>query len=128
MQFKFRKVLLKKKFPLAISRGIRGDAYNLFLSFEKDGITGWGEAAPGKNENAESVEKIESQLNILIAGGIENKTTEEINLMAKDQGIAPCASAALDMAIWDWEAKNKALPFCTVSIAYASLTFGGQAR
>ena len=110
MQFKFRKVLLKKKFPLAISRGIRGDAYNLFLSFEKDGITGWGEAAPGKNENAESVEKIESQLNILIAGGIENKNTEEINLMAKDQGIAPCASAALDMAIWDWEAKNKALP------------------
>jgi muconate cycloisomerase len=110
MQFKFRKVLLKKKFPLAISRGIRGDAYNLFLSFEKDGIIGWGESAPGKNENAESVEKIESQLNILIAGGIENKTTEEINLMAKDQGIAPCASAALDMAIWDWESKKKALP------------------
>ena len=82
MQLKFYKVLLKKRFPLAISRGIRGDAYNLFLSFEKDGIIGWGEAAPGKNENAGSVEEVESQLNILIAEGIENKTTQEINKIA----------------------------------------------
>ena len=110
MKFKFHKVLLKKKFPLAISRGIRGDAYNLFLSYEKDGIIGWGEAAPGKNENAESFEEVESQLNILIAEGIVNKSAEEVNKIAKDKGIAPCATAALDMAIWDWKAKNKVLP------------------
>ena len=58
MQFKFRKVLLKKKFPLAISRGIRGDAYNLFLSFEKDGIIGWGEAAPGKMKMQNQLKKL----------------------------------------------------------------------
>ena len=110
MQLKFYKVLLKKRFPLAISRGVRGDAYNLFLSFEKDGIIGWGEAAPGKNENAGSVEEVESQLNILMAEGIENKTTQEINKIARAIGIAPCATAALDMAIWDWKAKNKDLP------------------
>ena len=52
MQLKFHKVLLKKKFPLVISRGVKGDSFNLFLSYEKDGVTGWGEAAPGKNENA----------------------------------------------------------------------------
>ncbi len=110
MQFKFYKVLLKKRFPLAISRGVKRDAYNLFLSCEKDGIIGWGEAAPGKNENAESAEEVESQLNILMAEGIENKTTEEVNKIARVIGIAPCAIAALDMAIWDWKAKNKALP------------------
>ncbi len=47
------------------------------MRYEKDGIIGWGEAAPGKNENAGSVEEVESQLNILIAEGIENKTTQE---------------------------------------------------
>jgi len=110
MKFKFHKVLLKKKFPLAISRGIRGDAYNLFLSYEKDGIIGWGEAAPGKNENAESFEEVESQLNILIAEGIVNKSAKEVNKIARNKDIAPCAAAALDMAIWDWKAKNKVLP------------------
>ena len=110
MRFKFHKVLLKKRFPLAISRGVRGDSYNLFLSCEKEGIIGWGEAAPGKNENAESVEEIESQLNILMAEGIENKTAQQVNTIAKDRGIAPCATAALDIAIWDWKAKSQALP------------------
>ena len=110
MGFKFHKVLLKKKFPLTISRGIRGDAHNLFLSYEKDGIIGWGEGAPGKNENAESFEEVKSQLNILMGEGIVNKTSEEVNKIAKDKGIAPCATAALDIAIWDWKAKNKALP------------------
>ena len=78
-QIKFHKVLLKKKFPLAISRGIKGDSYNLFLSYEKDGLIGWGEAAPGKNENAETVEEIQNQLDAFLKQGIESKTTEELN-------------------------------------------------
>ena len=78
-KIKFHKVLLKKKFPLAISRGVRGDSYNLFLSYEKDGLTGWGEAAPGKNEKAETVEEIEDQLVAFLEQGIESKTTEELN-------------------------------------------------
>ena len=45
-----------------------------------------------------------------MAEGIENKTTQEINKIARAMGIAPCATAALDMAIWDWKAKNKNLP------------------
>lgn len=110
MQIKFHKVLLKKKFPLVISRGVKGDSSNLFLSYEKEGVTGWGEAAPGKNENAGSVEEIESQLNILIAKGIENNSVEEINRIARELSIAPCANAALDIAIWDWKAKKNGLP------------------
>ena len=57
MGLKFHKVLLKKRFPLATSGGVRGDSNNLFLSYEKDGVVGWGEAAPVKNEKAETFEK-----------------------------------------------------------------------
>ena len=70
MKIKFYKVLLKKRFPLAISRGIRGDSSNLFVAYQRDGITGWGEAAPGKNENAGTVAEVKEQLNKLIKSGI----------------------------------------------------------
>ena len=89
----------------------KGFPLTYFLSYEKEGVTGWGEAAPGKNENAGSVEEIESQLNILIAKGIENNSVEEINRIAKELSIAPCANAALDIAIWDWKAKKKGYPY-----------------
>ena len=110
MQIKFHKVLLQKKFPLAISRGVRGDSYNLFLSYEKDGHMGWGEAAPGKNEKAETVEQMQEQLKTFLEGGIESKNTEELNQSAKKMGIAPCAFAALDIALWDWKAKKANVP------------------
>lgn len=110
MQVKFHKVLLKKKFPLAISRGVKGDSYNLFLSCEKDGLVGWGEAAPGKNEKAETIEKIQDQLTDFLKEDIESDTTEILNKKAKKMGMAPCAYAALDIALWDWKAKKAQLP------------------
>jgi len=110
MHIKFHKVLLKKRFPLAISRGVRGDSHNLFLSYEKEGLMGWGEAAPGKNEKAETVEEMQDQLTTFLEQGIESNTIEELNQRAKQVGIAPCAYAALDMALWDWKAKKTQLP------------------
>ena len=110
MQIKFHKVLLKKRFPLAISRGVRGDSHNLFLSYEKEGLMGWGEAAPGKNEKAETVEEMQDQLTAFLEQGIESNTIEELNQRAKQVRIAPCAYAALDMALWDWKAKKTQLP------------------
>lgn len=110
MHIKFHKVLLKKRFPLTISRGVRGDSHNLFLSYEKEGLMGWGEAAPGKNEKAETVEQMQDQLTAFLEQGIESNTIEELNQRAKQVGIAPCAYAALDMALWDWKAKKTQLP------------------
>ena len=107
---KFHKVLLKKRFPLTISRAIRGDSYNLFLSYEKDGLVGWGEAAPGKSENAETVELMQDQLTAFLEGINDLSRTESLNQRAKDMEIAPCAYAALDIAIWDWKAKKAQLP------------------
>lgn len=110
MKIKYYKVSLKKRFPLAISRGVRGDSHNLFLSYEKDGFMGWGEAAPGKNEKAETVEEIKDQLIAFLEQGIESNTIEELNQKAKQMKIAPCAYAALDIALWDWKAKKAQLP------------------
>jgi muconate cycloisomerase len=62
MRFTFHKVSLKKRFPLAISRGVRYDSYNLFVSYEKDGHIGWGEAAPGNSEGAATPEAVQEAL------------------------------------------------------------------
>ena len=129
MHIKFHKVLLKKRFPLAISRGIRGDSHNLFLSYEKEGLMGWGEAAPGKNEKAETVEEMQDQLSAFLEQGIESNTIEELNQRAKQVRIAPCAYAALDMALWDWKAKKTQLPLhqllhLPLPVVPTSLTLG----
>ncbi|MEK9603629.1 MAG: dipeptide epimerase [Flavobacteriaceae bacterium] len=110
MQIKFHKVLLKKRFPLAISRGVRGDSFNLFLSYEKDGFVGWGEGAPGKNEKAATVDEMIDQLEFFLETEKQLDATKALNRNAKQMGIAPCAYAALDMALWDWKAKKARLP------------------
>ena len=110
MKIRYHKVLLKKRFPLKISRGVKGDSHNVFVSVEKDGITGWGEAAPGKNEQADSPDKVIKALEQLIATGIEDLSIYAIAQRAKALKIAPCAYAGLDIALWDWTAKKAQLP------------------
>ena len=110
MHIEYHKILLKKRFPLAISRGVRGDSYNIFVSVEKDGIQGWGEAAPGKNENADSPEKVVEELERLVATGLDGLSNYEIEKRARQLQIAPCAYAGLDIALWDWTAKKAKLP------------------
>ena len=88
MEINFHKVPLKKRFPLAISRGVKGDSYNLFLSYKKEGFTGWGEGAPGKSERATTVEEIQNQLTILIETGIAALSPEKLNLRAKEMNLS----------------------------------------
>ena len=38
MKISFKKVMLKKRFPLAISRGISGDNHNVFIKIEDEGL------------------------------------------------------------------------------------------
>ena len=110
MMIRYYKKLLKKRFPLAISRGVRGDSFNVFVAFEKDGIVGWGEAAPGKNENADSAEKVIEELERLESSDIDGLTIYEIEARARALKIAPCAYAGLDIALWDWTAKKAQMP------------------
>lgn len=110
MKIQYHKVLLKKRFPLKISRGVKGDTYNVFVSVEKDGITGWGEAAPGKNENADTPEKVIEALQRLVATGLEGLSIYAIEQRARALNTPPCAYAGLDIALWDWTAKKAQLP------------------
>ena len=110
MKISFRKVMLKKRFPLAISRGISGDTYNVFIKIEDEGLVAWGESCPGKSEGAENTEEVISQLNKLIKVGIKDKSIYEIESIAHDMKISPSAYAGLDIALWDLKAKKAKLP------------------
>lgn len=110
MQISYHKVKLAKRFPLAISRGVRSHSENLFLHLEKDGISAWGEAAPGSTEGASSVEEIQTALEAFIAEGIEGLSIQALYDRARKEGIPPCAYVALDTALWDWTAKKAGLP------------------
>ena len=110
MKISFKKVMLKKRFPLAISRGISGDNHNVFNKIEDEGLVAWGESCPGKSEGAENAEEVISQLNKLIEVGIKNKSIYEIESIARDLKISPSAYAGLDIALWDLKAKKAKLP------------------
>ena len=110
MQISYHKVKLAKRFPLAISRGVRSHSENLFLHLEKEGISAWGEAAPGSTEGASSVEEIQTALEAFIAEGIEGLSIQALYDRARKEGIPPCAYVALDTALWDWTAKKAGLP------------------
>ncbi|PWH11151.1 dipeptide epimerase [Bacteroidetes bacterium SCGC AAA795-G10] len=110
MKITFYKVRLKKRFPLAISRGVRYDSENLFVKYDKEGITGWGEAAPGKSEGAESVMKVKQALEKFISTGINNFSIQELYDRSRELKTPPCAYVGLDTALWDWQAKKEGLP------------------
>jgi L-Ala-D/L-Glu epimerase len=101
---------LKKRFPLAISRGIRYDSINVFVRIEEDGYVAWGEGAPGKSEGASSPEELHSELERFIATGIEDYSIRELQRRAIEMKIAPCAYVALDTALWDLKAKKANMP------------------
>ena len=110
MKINYYKVKLKKRFPLAISRGVRYDSENLFIRYEKDGIIGWGEAAPGETEGASTPEEVKKELERFVATGIVGESIQDLYDRSKELKISPCAYAAIDIALWDWTAKKAGLP------------------
>jgi len=106
MEFNFHTVNLKKKFPLQISRGTHDKSQNLFVEFIKDGITAWGECAPGKTEGASTAHEVEMHLKRLIDSKIDSLSLYEVYQRAKDLNVPACASAGIDIALWDWKAKK----------------------
>ena len=110
MEIGFKIFHLKKRFPLRISRGIRYSSDNLFVSITKDGITGWGEMCPSKSEGATTPELGQEELQSFFNNGIDGKSIYEIYDLGREHGLAPCAQAALDIALWDWLGKKANLP------------------
>lgn len=110
MNISFYTVKLKKRFPLAISRGVRYHSENIFVRYEKDGLVGWGEAAPGNSEGASTPQAIQAALEEFVATGIEGQSTQSLYDRAREMNVPPCAYVGLDTALWDWTAKKAGLP------------------
>ena len=105
----FHTVNLKKKFPLQISRGVHDKSQNLFVEILKDGITGWGESAPGKTEGAKTAQEVQAHLKRLLDTDIDNLSIHEIYQRGKEMKIPACAQAGIDIALWDWNSKKARL-------------------
>ena len=106
MEFNFHTVNLKKRFPLQISRGTHDKSQNLFVEFIKDGITAWGECAPGKTEGATTAREVKIHLKRLIDSRIDSLSLYEVYQRAKELNVPACAMAGIDIALWDWKAKK----------------------
>ncbi len=109
MKVEFRTVYLKKRFPLRISRGEITGGENLFVSVTRGTTIGWGEMAPGSSEGAATASEGQAMLEKFCADGLPASIHETWEA-GRAAGIAPCALAALDMALWDLLAKEAGLP------------------
>lgn len=109
MRVEFYPLYLKKRFPLRISRGEVLGGENLFLAVTENGVTGWGEMAPGETEGAATVAEGRAQLEAFCANGLGG-AIHDIWAAARAAGVGACALAALDMALWDLRAKQAGMP------------------
>jgi L-alanine-DL-glutamate epimerase-like enolase superfamily enzyme len=95
-----------------ISRNSSSFKENVFVKLEKDGITGYGEAAPNVRYG-ETPEMTETM--ILLASEslmqqdlfARTRVTEILDELIISQN---CAKAALDIAVMDWAAKSLTMP------------------
>jgi len=110
MKVDFKILYLKKRFPLRISRGVRDGQHNLFVAVSDGNHTGWGETSPGASEGAETAEEAQTHLQKLLEGQPDLASPQSLYDMALKQGTAPCALAALDIALWDLKAKQAGMP------------------
>ena len=113
MDAQFKSIYLKKRFPLAISRGVHRGSENLFMSVSMYGITGWGEMSPGKAEGASTPELAQSSIEYFLqsnADRLGDLSVEAIYDLARGQEVPACAIAALDIAMWDWVGKKAGKP------------------
>ena len=110
MRFDYKIVHLKKRFPLAISRGVHDESENLFVSITHEGITGWGELSPGKSEGAATTKAAQQSLRDFCDTKLAGLSIHQVHECGLEQKIPACALAGLDIALWDWLGKKASLP------------------
>lgn len=108
-------ITLKKRYPLRISRGLITENQNLWVVVEDGGLRGYGEMAPGGGIVAVTPERGAAEL----AGFASCLTIPSTNgdlpsiIELSDEGsrqLSPSVCAALDIALWDLQAKRAGMP------------------
>jgi len=111
MNISFETIELVKRYPLRISRGKITRSTNLIVRIEDQGLVGIGEAAPGSTTGAETAEECQHQLEGFLRNhDVQHSSIYDSWSAARERHIAPCAYAALDMALWDLLARKSAQP------------------
>lgn len=128
MKIAYRIIYLRKRFALRISRGEISGSDNLFVSVSEGAHTGWGEMAPGQSEGAGTAEAGRDMLAAFCKDGLP-ASIHDTWAAARAAGVAPCAMAALDMALWDLRARQAGMPLYRMlglarRAAVSSLTVG----
>jgi L-alanine-DL-glutamate epimerase-like enolase superfamily enzyme len=122
-----------------ISRARKSTLHNVFLRFEKDGVTGVGEASPnafyaetweGVTAKLEGAAAFIESLVIRSVADIERAWADAWPLLAPSRA----AQCALDLALWDWLAQREGIAvtelawdrkpravatFCTIGLSSA---------
>lgn len=116
----FRKLELKKRYPLQISRGTSASSENLFVFISDGEFAGVGELSPATSSNW-TAERGEAQLTEFL--GLEGDGELRASSLLghghaphvlwramKSANIDPPAMAAVDVALWDLLAKRARMP------------------
>ncbi len=111
MQVEYSEIEIKKRYPLRISRGEYSGSINLFVTLSESEHTGLGECAPGETTGASTAMECRQQLEDFVANyDLANSSPYDSWQAARAANIAPCAYAGLDIAWWDWLAKQASMP------------------
>jgi L-alanine-DL-glutamate epimerase-like enolase superfamily enzyme len=105
-----RRLLLRHTWT--ISRNSSDFKDNVFVRVERDGVTGWGEAAPNVRygQSAEQTTAAIEKARALVEAG---DWLQYVNLREQWERAIPdqsCACAALDIAILDWVGRKLNVP------------------
>ncbi len=109
LKLRLQRLGLKKRIPLAISRGVSHGSENLFVFVEQDEHVGIGECAPSTIQGSELLQEAEAGLQALVQE-FGHCSIREIYHQAMQRSLPAPAVAALDMALWDLQAKRAGLP------------------
>ncbi|UCD51045.1 MAG: dipeptide epimerase [Phycisphaerales bacterium] len=95
-----------------IARNSSDCKHNVFVQIERDGLVGWGEAAPNirYRENAEKTTAVLDQARIVFETGDWLAYATMRRYWEPITENQTCAGAALDMALLDWVGKKLDVP------------------
>lgn len=110
MRITYHHIRLDKRYPLRISRGESAGATNLFIEVEEEGARGIGEMAPGALTGCETAAEGERILRAFAGALPAGVPVREVYQRGRTAGVAPCALAALDVALWDLLARRCSIP------------------